>query len=112
MEGSFGCILVPAVRAVRGVRKRGSHFGASLQDALKKRKRGACHVVVLGYLNARVGKEDVLGAMGKYGVPGSNVSGERFLELCSELELVIGNAFLRKNGIKMFTWQWLIMKIW
>ena len=43
--------------------------------------------------------------MGKYGVPGRNVSGERVLELCSELELVIGNTYFRKKGINKFTWQ-------
>ena len=48
---------------------------------------------MLGHLNARVRNEDVLGIMGKYGVPGRNVSGERLSELCSELELVPGNTF-------------------
>ena len=44
-------------------------------------KRGDCHVIVLGDLNARTGNEEVLGVMGTYGVPGRNVS----------LEMVAGN---------------------
>ena len=33
----------------------------------EERKRGGCHVVVLGDLNARVGNEEVLGVMGSMG---------------------------------------------
>ena len=40
----------------------------------EERKRGGCHVVVLGDLNARVGNEEVLGVMGKYTVPERYVS--------------------------------------
>ena len=39
------------------------------------------------------------------GVPGRNVSGERLLEMCSELELRTGNQFFRKRGINKFTLQ-------
>ena len=38
-----------------------------------------------GDLNTRVENEEVHDVMGKYGVPGRNVSEERLLELCSEL---------------------------
>ena len=43
------------------------------------------------------GNEEVLGVTGKYGVPGKNVSGEKLLEMCSELELLIGNTYFRKK---------------
>ena len=59
---------------------------------------------MLGDLNARVGNKEVHGAMGKYWVPVRNVSGERLLELCSEMELGIGNTYFKK-GINKFTWQ-------
>ena len=38
-------------------------------------------------LIARVGNEEV------HGVPGRNVSGDRLLEMCAEMELVVGNTF-------------------
>ena len=53
---------------------------------------------MLGDLNARVGNEEVLGVMGKYGVLGMNVSEERLLELCMQGDLVIGSAYIRKKG--------------
>ena len=70
-----------------------------------QRKRSGCQAFVLGDLNARVGNEEVHGVMGKYGVLGRSVSGDRLLEMCSEMELVEGNTFFRKKGIKKFTRQ-------
>ena len=61
--------------------------------------------MLLGYLNARIGNEEVRGVMGKYRLAGRNVSGESLLELCSELELAIGNTYFRKKGTNKFTWQ-------
>ena len=62
-------------------------------DVLKEgRKRGGSHVVVLDDLNASVRNEKVLGVMGKYSVPGSNISGERLLEMCSEMEMAKENT--------------------
>ena len=51
------------------------------------------YVVVLGDLDAKVDDGEVEGVVGKYGVPGENESGERFLDMCVVQELVIGNSF-------------------
>ena len=60
---------------------------------------------MLGDLNAIVGNEEVHGVIGKYGVSGRNVCGDRLLEMCAEMELVVENMFFRKKGINKFTWQ-------
>ena len=60
----------------------GDFFGVIWSDDVEERMRGGIHVVVLGDLNTRVGNEEVLGVMGKYGVPGRNISEERLLEMC------------------------------
>ena len=57
---------------------------------------------MLGDLNARVGNEEAHGVMGKYGVPGRNVSRKTLLELCFELELVVGNTNLFNYKITYF----------
>ena len=57
-------------------------FWSELARCVEERKRSGCQVVVLGDLSARVGNEKVHGVMGRYGVSGRNVSGERLLELC------------------------------
>merc|ERR1711915_612287 len=55
-------------------------------------------------INARVGAGEVVGVVGKYGVPGENESGERLLDMCLEQELVIGNSFFRKKGVNKYMW--------
>ena len=81
--------------------KRGRLFGVSYQDVLKK---GRGVVVGMEDLKASVENDEVLVIMRIYGVPGRNVSGERLLELCSDLELVIENTYFRKKGITKLTW--------
>ena len=43
--------------------------------------------------------------MGKHEVLGRIVSGDRLLEMCAKMELVVGNTFFRKKGINKFTLQ-------
>ena len=85
-------------------------FWSELAGCSEERTRDGCNVVVLGDLNARVGNEEIIGVMRKYGVPGRNVSGKRLLELLSELELVIGNSYFRKKGLMSLHGKGSIMK--
>ena len=43
------------------------------------------------------------GIVGRQGVPGRNESGEQLLEICAELELVVGSWF-KKNDVYKYTW--------
>ena len=60
-------------------------------------------MVVLGDLNARVRNEMIEGIVGRHGVPGRNESGKRLLEMCAELELVVGNSWFKKNYVNKYT---------
>lgn len=62
------------------------------------------NVVVMGDLNARVGDGGMDGVIGRYGVPGTNESGEYLVGLCVEQELVIGNTWFKKKEINKYTW--------
>ena len=83
--------------AVREVRISEMNFGMRTRcvDGLSTRN----YVVVLGDLNSREVDGEIEGAVGKYGVPGENESGERLLDMCVEQELVIGNNVF-KNGFR------------
>ena len=61
-------------------------------------------MVVLGYLNAKVGNEVIEDIVGQHGVPGRNESGERLLEMCAEQELVVGNSWFKKKDVYKYTW--------
>ena len=51
-----------------------------------------------------VGNEVIEGIVGQHGVAGRNESGERLLEMCAELELVVGNIWFKKNYAYKYTW--------
>ena len=51
----------------------------------------------------RVGNGEGLRVTGKYGVSGRNVSGAILLDMCSEMEMVIGNTYFRKERTNNFT---------
>ena len=77
--------------------ERSEAFWSEFAGYVEERKSGGCQVIVLEDLNARVGNVEVLGVMGNYGVPVRNVSRDRLLEMCSELELVVGNMILGRR---------------
>ena len=63
------------------------------------------NVILLGDLNRRVGNEEIDGVTGKFGVPGVNENGERLIEVCSDLGLLIGNTCFKKRMIHKYTWK-------
>ena len=89
---------------MRRVKKRGMFFWNELTVCVSDLSRRN-YVIVLGDLNARVGDKEVVGVMGKYGVPGENESGERLLDMCVEQELMIANSFFKKKCINKYTWM-------
>ena len=60
-------------------------------------------VVVFWDLNATVGNEVIVIIIGQHEVPGRNKSGERLLEICAELELVVGNSWFKKKDLHKYT---------
>mgnify|MGYP000365584265 CR=1 FL=1 len=54
----------------------------------------------------------MVGVMGKYGVPGRNVSIEILLELCSELELVMAIPILERRELISLHDKGSIMEGW
>ena len=53
-------------------------------------------MVVLGDLNARVGIVVMEEVVGRYGVPGTNDSGDNLIRLCMKHEQVVGNDLFKK----------------
>ena len=57
------------------------------------------NMVPLGDLNARAGDIYMDVMIGRFGVPGVSHCGERLVEMCSELGLLIGNTCFKKRKI-------------
>ena len=52
-----------------------------------------------------MGDVEIDGVTGKFGVPGVNENGERLVEMCSELGLMLGNTCFKKRMIHKYTWE-------
>ena len=62
-------------------------------------------IVLSGDFNARVGREhETWGGLGLYGIGKMNSNGTRLLQLCSELNLAIGNTFFHQKPRHKVTW--------
>ena len=57
------------------------------------------NVVPLKDLNARAGDVDMDVVIGRFGVPGVSNCGERLIEMCSELGLLIRDICFKKRRI-------------
>lgn len=70
-------------------------------------------LVLLGDLNARVGKNyDVWDSLGKHGIGNMNSNGLQLLQLCSELDLIIGNTIFQQKDKYKGTWMHPRSKHW
>ena len=51
----------------------------------------------MGYWNAKVGSQEILGVIGKLGLGEQNEEGQRLTEFCQENTLVIANTLFQQH---------------
>ena len=69
-----------------------------IQDLLKLKKKKKKDVLfIIGDWNAKVGSQDTLGVTGKFGLGILNEAGQRLIEFCQELALVIANILFQQH---------------
>ena len=61
--------------------------------------------VLLGDLNAKIGKVMIEGVTGKYGVSNENENGDMLLDLCAEKGLGIGNTLIMRIYTSTRGWE-------
>ena len=54
--------------------------------------------------NAKVGSQEILGVIGKFGLGVQNKVGQRLTEFCQENALVIGNSLFQQHKRWLYTW--------
>jgi len=59
---------------------------------------------LLGYWNAKVGSQEILGVTGKFGLGVQNEAGQRLIEFCHENALVIANTLFQQHKRRLYTW--------
>ena len=61
-------------------------------------------MLLLGDLNAKIGRVMIEGVTGKYGVGDKNENGDMLFDLCAEKGLVIGSILFEHKDIYKYTW--------
>ena len=58
----------------------------------------------IGDWNTKVGSQEILGVIGKFGLGIQNEAGQRLIEFCQENALVIANTLFKQHKGRLYTW--------
>ena len=59
---------------------------------------------IIGDWNAKVGSQETLGVIGKFGLETWNEAGQRLIEICQENALVIANTLFQQHKKRLYKW--------
>ena len=59
---------------------------------------------LIGDWNAKVGSQEILGVIGKFGLGVQNKVRQRLTEFCQENALVIANTLFQQHKRRLYTW--------
>ena len=59
---------------------------------------------IIGDWNAKVGRQEIPGVMGKFGFAVQNEAGQRLTEFCQENALVLANTLFQQHKRRLYTW--------
>ena len=78
-------------------------FYEALQDLLEPTPKRDV-LFIIGEWNAKVGRQEIHGVTGKFGLGVQNEAGQRLIEFCQENTLVIANTFFQQHKRILYTW--------
>ena len=78
-------------------------FYEDLQDLLELTPKKDV-LFIIGDWNAKVGCQEISGAMGKFGLGVQDEAGQRLIEFCQENTLVIANTLFQQHKRRLYTW--------
>jgi len=58
---------------------------------------------IIGYWNAKVGRQEIPGVTGKFGLGVQNEVGQKLTEFCQENALVIANTLFQQHKRRLYT---------
>ena len=59
---------------------------------------------IIGDWNAKVGSQEIAGVTGKFDLGVQNEAGQRLIEFCQEITLVIANTLFQQHKRRLYTW--------
>ena len=78
-------------------------FYEDIQDLLELTPKKDV-LFIIGDWNAKVGSQEILGVIRKFGLGIQNESGQRLTEFCQENALVITNTLSQQHKRRLYTW--------
>ena len=78
-------------------------FYEDLQDILELATKNDV-LFIIGDWNAKVGSQETPGVTGKFGLGVQNEAGQRLIEFCQEIALVIANTLFQQHKRRLYTW--------
>ena len=78
-------------------------FYEDLQDLLELTPTKKCPFII-GEGNAKVGSQEILRVIGKYGIRVKNEAGQKLTEFCKENALVMANILFQQHKKRLYTW--------
>jgi endonuclease/exonuclease/phosphatase family metal-dependent hydrolase len=78
-------------------------FYNDLQAALNETPKRDV-LIIMGDWNAKIGKGEEPGTVGRHGLGNRNESGERVLEFCEEIALFLTNTYFELSERRLYTW--------
>ena len=78
-------------------------FCEDLQDILELTPKKDV-IFTIGDWNAKVGSQEILGVIGKFGLGVQNEAGKRLIEFHQENALVIANTLFQQHKRRLYTW--------
>ena len=59
---------------------------------------------IIGDWNAKVGSKEIPGVTSKFGLGVQNEAGQRRIEFCQEIAMVIANTLFQQHKRRLYTW--------
>ena len=78
-------------------------FYEDLQDLLELTPKKDV-IFIIGDGNGKVGRQEITGVTGKFGLGIRNEAGQRLIEFCRENALVIANTLFQQHKTRLHTW--------
>ena len=78
-------------------------FYEDLQDLLELTPKKDV-LFIIGDRNAKVGRQEIPGVTGKFGLGVQNEAGQRLTEFCQENTLAIANILFQQHKRRLYTW--------
>ena len=78
-------------------------FYEDLQDLLELTPKKDV-LFIIGHWNAKVGSRETPGVTGKFGLGVQNEAGQRLIEFCQKIALVVTNTLFQQHKKRCYTW--------